>query len=121
MHLLHPFFVLIVLENHVEGINVYSLHPGVINTNLKRHVNFPMKSYFKKFIKTPEEGARTTIFCAVHEMCANETGLYYGNCKPSYVSHITRKKKVAKKLWDASLKMSGLNEHFNPFISETKL
>lgn len=29
------------------------------------------------FMKSPELGAQTTIYCAVDEKCANETGLYY--------------------------------------------
>ena len=33
------------------------------------------------FIKTPESGAQTSIFCAVDESVANESGLYYADCK----------------------------------------
>jgi hypothetical protein len=29
------------------------------------------------FFKTPEEGAQTTIYCAVDETLADKTGLYY--------------------------------------------
>jgi hypothetical protein len=29
------------------------------------------------FLKTPEEGAQTTIYCSVDEKLADKTGLYY--------------------------------------------
>lgn len=32
---------------------------------------------FKPFLKSPASGAQTTIYCAIDEKCANETGLYY--------------------------------------------
>lgn len=64
------------------GVTTYSLHPGIINTELARHVskNLLWKvalGVFKPFIKTPVEGAQTTIYCAVEESIANETGKYY--------------------------------------------
>ena len=33
------------------------------------------------FSKTPESGAQTSIFCAVDESVANQSGLYYADCK----------------------------------------
>jgi len=67
------------------GITTYSLHPGVVDTELQRHLN---DTYFRGanlinrafatlFYKTPEEGAQTTIYCSVDEKLANQTGLYY--------------------------------------------
>lgn len=66
-------------------MTVYSLHPGVVDTNLSRHLDktvFPgAKWMFQNlggfFMKSPEQGAQTTLFCAVDEKTANETGLYY--------------------------------------------
>ena len=66
-------------------MNTYSLHPGVIKTELGRHLNETLFWGARKligifvmpFCKNPELGAQTTIYCAVDEKCANETGLYY--------------------------------------------
>lgn len=63
----------------------YSLHPGVVNTELSRHLDqtiFPGVKWFyqkigKIFQKTPEQGAQTTLYCAVDETLANESGEYY--------------------------------------------
>lgn len=66
-------------------MNVYSLHPGVVDTELSRHLDsaaFPGAKWMYDtvgclFMKTPEQGAQTTLYCAVDEKTANETGLYY--------------------------------------------
>lgn len=65
-------------------VNVYALHPGVIDTELGRHLEdtYPWVATFvtplvRLFIKTPIQGAQTTLYCSLDENCANETGLYY--------------------------------------------
>jgi len=64
---------------------VYALHPGVIRTELGRHYNktivpgatFFFRHIMRPFIKNPIQGAQTTIYCAIDEKTADETGLYY--------------------------------------------
>ncbi|KAJ8669899.1 hypothetical protein QAD02_001158 [Eretmocerus hayati] len=102
-------------ESNIEGITTYCLHPGVIATELGRHLD---KSLFpgarlgfrmiRFFIKTPELGAQTTIHCAVDEAAGNETGLYYRECKASSPSSSAENVEVAGKLWTESLKLVGL-------------
>lgn len=66
-------------------MNVYSLHPGVVQTELGRHLNsafFPGVKYVVRmilypFTKTPEQGAQTTIYCSIDENLVEETGCYY--------------------------------------------
>lgn len=63
---------------------MYSLHPGVIRTELGRHLFHTLPWWMKMIIvpimwmnKSPREGAQTTIYCAVEESIAKESGLYY--------------------------------------------
>lgn len=73
------------LEANIPGINVYSLHPGVIPTEISRYssgtifpgANFCFGFYAKLFCKNVVQGAQTTIYCSVDEKTANDTGLYY--------------------------------------------
>lgn len=66
-------------------MTVYSVHPGVVATELGRYldtaffkgVTWLFRNMAKFFIKTPEQGAQTSIYCAVDEQLSNETGLYY--------------------------------------------
>lgn len=97
------------------GVTVYSLHPGVINTELGRHL-FPTLALWQKMvaapfmmmIKTPREGAQTTIYCAVDEKEANASGLYYSDCAPKTPAPQALDDVAAKKLWDLSASMVGL-------------
>ncbi|XP_073327851.1 retinol dehydrogenase 12-like [Pagrus major] len=97
------------------GVTTYSLHPGVIRTELGRHF-WPMIPLWKRivykplifFIKTPTEGAQTTIHCAVEESLQNESGLYYSDCAPKTAAPQGLDDEAAKKLWDLSASMVGL-------------
>ncbi|XP_059191969.1 retinol dehydrogenase 11-like isoform X2 [Centropristis striata] len=105
------------LANRLQGTGVttYSLHPGVIRTELGRHL-WPRTPLWKKviytpfmfFIKSPTEGAQTTIYCAVEESLQNESGLYYSDCAPKTAAPQGLDDEAAKKLWDISASMVGL-------------
>lgn len=102
-------------------MNVYALHPGAVNTELIRHTTTTYKTlgclynhFGKCFFKTPIEGAQTTIYCAIDEKAGTETGLYYADCKPHTPSSNAQNMETAKKLWDVSLELVGLQD-YNPF------
>lgn len=69
----------------------------------------------KWFLKTPEQGAQTTIFCAVDESVANESGYYYSDCARKDPAKNAKSVEDAEKLWNVCLKLVGLDEHYNPF------
>uniref|UniRef100_A0A3B3TIT6 Si:ch211-107o10.3 n=1 Tax=Poecilia latipinna TaxID=48699 RepID=A0A3B3TIT6_9TELE len=97
------------------GVTVYSLHPGLIRTELGRHL-FPHWSWWKRtmasvlmmFVKSPWEGAQTSIYCAVEESLANESGLYY-DCARKKPAAPALDDAAAKRLWDLSASMVGLS------------
>jgi len=62
------------------GVTAYSLHPGVVQTELWRHLNGPQKAVMKlvsPFTKTSVQGAQTSIYCAVEPTLEKESGGYY--------------------------------------------
>ncbi|XP_069673279.1 retinol dehydrogenase 13-like isoform X2 [Periplaneta americana] len=75
------------LSSRLQGTQVttYAVHPGVVATDLGRHLDTTMfkgvswmfRNVGKLFMKTPEEGAQTSIYCAVDENVKNDSGLYY--------------------------------------------
>lgn len=97
------------------GVTVYSLHPGVIRTELGRHL-IPTLALWKRLIlilfgwlvKSPTEGAQTTIYCAVDESLDQVSGLYYSDCATKTPAPQALDDKAAKKLWDLSASMVGL-------------
>lgn len=56
-------------------VHTYSLHPGPVSTDLQRHSGG--QSIMKCIGLTPEEGAQTTLYCALEPALDNETGQYY--------------------------------------------
>ncbi|XP_029290222.1 retinol dehydrogenase 11-like [Cottoperca gobio] len=105
------------LANRLQdtGVTTYSLHPGVIWTELGRHF-WPTMPIWKRvvytpfmfLIKSPTEGAQTTIHCAVEESLQNESGLYYSDCAPKTAAPQGLDDEAAKKLWDLSASMVSL-------------
>uniref|UniRef100_A0A3Q3WK15 Uncharacterized protein n=1 Tax=Mola mola TaxID=94237 RepID=A0A3Q3WK15_MOLML len=98
-----------------SGVTTYSLHPGVIRTELGRHL-WPTIPLWKRLmytplmllIKSPNEGAQTTIYCAVDESLQNQSGLYYSDCAPKTAAPQGMEDEAAKKLWDLSASLVGL-------------
>ena len=60
-----------------QQITAYSLHPGVIDTNLT--ANIPLAGLVKMFYKkkTIEQGAATTVYCALKSDLEKETGRHF--------------------------------------------
>ncbi len=62
-------------------INVYSLHPGIIKTELVRHRD--KDSFSMKFLRVlfnpidAELGTQTTLYCALEDKLNTESGHYY--------------------------------------------
>ena len=64
------------------SVTTYSLHPGVVNTELVRHGMLAQAfklavAYlpgFNKLFKTAEAGAQTSIYCCVEKELDNVTG-----------------------------------------------
>ncbi|EFN78522.1 Retinol dehydrogenase 11 [Harpegnathos saltator] len=99
-------------EANITGINVYSLHPGAIKTELGRHIDamsnvikFGFHWIVQPFFKTPEQGVQTTIYCAVDEKTANETGLYYTECNVANTHQMANNERALKQLWDQSCRL----------------
>ena len=92
------------LGRHLQGTGVttYSLHPGVVATDVWRHAPAVIGAVLKWFVLTPEQGAQTTLYCATASACAQETGLYYADSQVKTPSQQARDTALAQRLWQAS-------------------
>ncbi|MFT5352812.1 MAG: NAD(P)-dependent dehydrogenase (short-subunit alcohol dehydrogenase family) [Polyangiales bacterium] len=77
-----------------------SLHPGVIKTNLSRHVEDPEAMFAKMRTKTVGEGAATQCAVATRPEYAKQTGLYFMDSRPGKCNKLANDKELATKLWD---------------------
>ncbi|XP_028290498.1 retinol dehydrogenase 12, like [Gouania willdenowi] len=93
------------------GVTTYALHPGVVQTDLWRHLNGAQQLIMKivsPFTKSSVQGAQTTIYCAVEPSLANETGGYYSDCAAASCSAAGKDDTLAQKLWELSCQMLSL-------------
>lgn len=98
------------LARRYQGrLNSYSLHPGVVATDVWRSVPGPLAWLAKKFMIDVTDGAQTTLHCAGSDEVRTETGLYYDNCRPKTPSKIARDNDLARRLWDYSAEWTGVN------------
>jgi len=85
-----------------SGVNTYSLHPGVVATDVWRQLPWPLRPIIKLWMIDAEEGAQTTLHCAAATEVAGETGLYYDKCRVRTPSSAGQDMALAAELWRRS-------------------
>jgi NAD(P)-dependent dehydrogenase (short-subunit alcohol dehydrogenase family) len=83
------------------GVAAHALHPGVVYTELLAR-GFPPVRLFKRFLKTPEEGARTPVFVATAPEVEAQTGRYWIDERPAEPSARAQSDEDARRLWEWS-------------------
>jgi NAD(P)-dependent dehydrogenase (short-subunit alcohol dehydrogenase family) len=89
-----------------QGLLAYSVHPGVVRTNIWRHVPWPIRPAMVKLrrMKTVEEGAATSLHCILNAN-ASQNGAYFSDCTPTEPSALAKDAALASKLYEESLKL----------------
>jgi retinol dehydrogenase-12 len=108
--LLHPYHKL-----PIQSSNGVTLFIGIVRTELGRHIEdmvgplkhllWPSIYYFSK---SSEEGAQTSIYCAVDESLSTESGKYYADCAEKEPQPLAKDPKLAERLWTLSEEAVGL-------------
>ena len=80
-------------------VTAYSLHPGVVASQIWRRVPWPARQIITRRMLTIEQGARTSLHCATSPDVASETGLYYDKCRPTEPNPIATPD-LAARLWE---------------------
>jgi len=112
-----------------RGVRAFAVHPGGIATPLQRHLTmeeqramgwYDEDGNVHEAFKSTEEGAATTVWCAVSPLLEGKGGVYCEDCevavaadpeKPragGYYPHI-RDENLAGKLWTKSEAMTGVS------------
>ncbi|TSK31392.1 Retinol dehydrogenase 12 [Bagarius yarrelli] len=104
----------LALRTKDSGVSVYALHPGVINTELgryvqKRHPVLNTLLFIPAFLlmKTPNQGAQTSIYCAVTEGLEKYSGCYFSDCQLKEPAPEAKDDTAAARLWDVSSQLVG--------------
>ena len=88
-----------------QGLSACSLHPWtLVTTEIGRGSAFMriMMKLISPFTKSPNQGAATTVYCAVEPNPKAIGGLYFSHCQPAPMSKEAANEAVAKRLWDLS-------------------
>ncbi|XP_041649439.1 retinol dehydrogenase 13 [Cheilinus undulatus] len=100
-----------------SGVSAFSLHPGVIRTELGRHVHssFPLLGALLSLpslllMKTPWQGSQTTLYCALTPGLEAKSGSYFSDCAEKQTAPEGRDDAVARKLWEESARLVGLKD-----------
>ena len=79
-----------------------SVHPGVIQTNLGRHVPDPEEMYesMRDILKSVGAGAATQVYVATHPSTAKLSGKYFSDCAMAKTIAEGRDDDLAAALWE---------------------
>lgn len=96
------------LEDHLKGVGVYSVSPGVVLTKLGR---YSLNTWTKKVLafvfypliyflmRTPSEGAQTVLYCALQDDLKSG---FYRDCKQQELKPHAVDKETEQGLWTVS-------------------
>ena len=101
------------LARRLQGstVTANALHPGVVRTSfgaedpgVAQKLLVPL---LRPFLKTPAQGAATSIHLASAPGLEHVTGLYFASSKPKRSSKASYDEKVAARLWQVSADLVG--------------
>ena len=103
------------LARRLEGTGVTAnvLHPGVVRTAFGAEDPARMQRWLlpvvRPFMKTPEQGAATSIHLASAPELAQVSGQYFADSRPKRSSSRSYDAAVAARLWDVSCELTGID------------
>ncbi|MFO1205577.1 MAG: SDR family oxidoreductase [Burkholderiales bacterium] len=93
------------------GVTANCLHPGFVATrfgNESGGLGAWMVRLLKMLAISPEKGAETIVHLAAADEVAAVSGEYFHECRSAIPSPEARDDATAEKLWDASLRLAGI-------------
>jgi retinol dehydrogenase 12 len=85
-----------------QGLHAYSLHPGVIKSDVWRQIPQPFRALVTWRMISNEDGAKTTLYCATSPEVADHNGRYYDECHEREPSPAAQSAALASELWEKS-------------------
>ena len=97
-----------------DRVTVNALHPGFVSTRLARNngLVFQLVMPLMRIIaRSPEEGARTSVYLATSPQVQGVTGKYFEDSQVVPADPAADDEATAQRLWRVSMEMTGLAEH----------
>jgi NAD(P)-dependent dehydrogenase (short-subunit alcohol dehydrogenase family) len=94
------------------GVTATVLHPGVVRTGFgSEDPSWMFKvlvPFWRPFMKTPTDGAATSIYLASSPKVEGVTGMYFANSKPQTSNKAAYDETAAARLWQVNAGLVGL-------------
>ena len=93
-------------------MTTYSLHPGVVGTQLAEEAGWGMKLFYwigKPFMRSPASGAATTIYLATSDEVTSMNGRYFKDEELAEPAAIAYDDDITSQLWKRSKELTGLS------------
>jgi len=96
------------------GVLAFSIHPGMVATKIGRRMPYVGSWIFrwiinpvvgKLFCKNSQQGAQTSIYCAVEETLHDKSGSYFSDCREEALRPVACDDVSGEKLWNESMRM----------------
>ncbi|EFN84835.1 retinol dehydrogenase 12 [Harpegnathos saltator] len=100
------------LTDRSLNVRIYSVHPGIVKTDLFNNSYLSKVKLLMIGFKTPEQGAIPIVYTAINKDIGMRGGLYINNCKESSILPKALEPKTQEQLFDLSLKQAQLNDFF---------
>lgn len=101
-----------------SGVTANSVHPGIVDTEITRHMSFAnsylasslIKPIIWMFVKSPRQGAQTVLYAALSPDLNNVSGKYFSDCAEKQIAPQAEDEKTAEWLWLVSQKWTRLDK-----------
>lgn len=90
----------LMLEN--TGVSVNALHPGMVSTNIFKHIPSTIRKLMKIFMLSPEKGAKSVLYLATSDETDNISGAYFNKKRREASTAEAGDREHAHKLWKIS-------------------
>jgi NAD(P)-dependent dehydrogenase (short-subunit alcohol dehydrogenase family) len=102
------------LAKRLEGTGVTAtvLHPGITSTDFGREDQArgwgPLIAVMRRFMKSPDQGAETSVYLASSLGAEGLTGKYFANRTPKKTHRASYDAAITARLWQVSAELVGL-------------
>lgn len=90
-------------RRHGGKVKSYALHPGVIASDVWRGVPWGVRHVMKLFMRSNEDGAKTSLYCATSDDVRDHDGRYYDDERERRPSRLAEDATLAAELWERSV------------------
>lgn len=100
--LANVLFVKSLAKRLPPGVEAFSIHPGVIATNLSRSMGFQgvlFRAIGGLFMKSVPQGAATSVFAATSPTLTGQSGAYLADCAVTPASQAGQDAALAEQVW----------------------